>query len=64
LRDAGARQPLPAIHGAALRQVRINLFSVLFAFCVPMPLPQAHAGPPAIPIDDFDASAFQCAADG
>jgi hypothetical protein len=34
----------------------------LFAFCVPMRLPQAHSGPTAIPIDEFDAGSFKSAA--
>jgi len=41
-----------------------GLTDLLFAFCVPMRLPQAHSGPTAIPIDEFDASSLQSAANG
>jgi hypothetical protein len=38
------------------------LTDLLFAFCVPMRLPQAHPGPTTIPIDEFDAGSFQSTA--
>jgi hypothetical protein len=36
--------------------------ALLFAFSVLMRLAQAHPGPSAIPIDEFDAGSFQSAA--
>jgi hypothetical protein len=34
------------------------LTDLLFAFCVPMRLPQAHPGPTTIAINEFDAGGF------
>jgi hypothetical protein len=56
--------PLDGARDARLGDPEPNLTDLLFAFCVPMRLPQAHPGPTTIPIDEFNAGSLQSTANG
>jgi hypothetical protein len=49
-----------AMQGSATLSLLTDL---LFAFCGPMRLPQAHPGPTTVPLDELHARGFQGAAD-